>query len=54
MVLHVDDRGAEVMLVKPPVIARCQGAGLREGAQVQVRLDSVDDVVTFSYAGEPA
>ncbi|MDX6277450.1 MAG: hypothetical protein QOJ72_1578, partial [Nocardioidaceae bacterium] len=54
VVLHVDDHGAEVMLVEPPVIARCQGVGLREGAQVQVHLDSVEDVVTFSYAGEPA
>jgi exoribonuclease R len=51
VVLHVDDRGAEVMLVKPPVIARCQGTGMQEGAQVQVRLDSID-VITFAYLGD--
>jgi exoribonuclease R len=50
VVLHVDDRGAEVMVVKPPVIARCKGAGLEEGAQISVRLDAID-VISFSYVG---
>jgi exoribonuclease R len=50
VVLHVDDRGAEVMVIKPPVIARCKGAGLHEGAQVAVRLDAID-VISFSYVG---
>ncbi|MCW2749210.1 MAG: RNase II-type exonuclease C-terminal domain, partial [Aeromicrobium sp.] len=42
------DRGPEVIVIKPPVIARCKGAGLQEGAQVAVRLDSID-VISFSY-----
>ena len=42
------------MLREPPAVARCQGAGLREGAQVSVRLTRVDEVrreVEFAYGG---
>ena len=38
VVMHAERDGGEVMLREPPVIARCRGAGLREGAQVGVRL----------------
>ncbi len=51
VVLHVDERGAEVMIIEPPVIARCRGDGLLEGAQVRVRLEAVDEII-FSYASE--
>jgi hypothetical protein len=31
------------MLHEPPVIARCGGAGLREGDEIEVRLTRVDE-----------
>jgi exoribonuclease R len=52
LVLHANGDGGEVMLLDPPVIARCEGAGLREGTQVAVRLDVVDETrrqVVFGY-----
>jgi exoribonuclease R len=52
VVLHSNGDGGEVMLLDPPVIARCEGGGLREGTQVAVRLDVVDETrrqVAFGY-----
>ncbi|REK73948.1 RNB domain-containing ribonuclease [Aeromicrobium endophyticum] len=43
IVLRADDDGGEVMLVEPPVVARCSGAGLPEGHHVTVRLTGVDE-----------
>lgn len=43
VVTHADRDGGEVMLTDPPVMARCRGAGLREGEQVTVRLAEVDE-----------
>lgn len=54
VVVHADREGGDVMLREPPAVARCQGAGLREGAQVSVRLTRVDEVrreVEFSFGG---
>jgi exoribonuclease R len=54
VVVHADPEGGEVMLREPPAIARCQGAGLREGAQVRVRLTQVDEArrqVELAYGG---
>jgi exoribonuclease R len=54
VVMHADDKGGEVMLLEPPAIAHCRGAGLREGEQVSVRLSAVDErrrEVEFSYGG---
>ncbi|MGA8986576.1 RNB domain-containing ribonuclease [Aeromicrobium sp.] len=54
VVVHADETGGEVMLVEPPVIARCIGAGLVEGAQVSVvlsTLDPQDREIEFSYTG---
>lgn len=49
VVLHADDRGAEIMLVDPPVIADCHG-NLKEGHRVRVRLDQLDQGrPRFSY-----
>lgn len=52
IVMHADDKGGEIMLLDPPVIARCTGQGLREGAQVSVTLAEVDQkrrAATFSH-----
>ncbi|MEV7397381.1 RNB domain-containing ribonuclease [Aeromicrobium sp. NPDC092404] len=43
IVMHADREGGEIMLREPPVIARCRGAGLREGARIAVRLADVDE-----------
>jgi len=43
VVMHADREGGDVMLREPPAIARCRGAGLREGAQVSVRLTRLDE-----------
>ncbi|MET0822107.1 MAG: hypothetical protein ABWY58_14175, partial [Aeromicrobium sp.] len=43
IVVRADDEGGEVMLLEPPVIARCSGAGLPEGQHVTVRLTGVDE-----------
>jgi exoribonuclease R len=43
IVLRADDDGGEVLLVDPPVVARCSGDGLQEGQRVTVRLTSVDE-----------
>jgi exoribonuclease R len=54
VVMHADREGGEVMLREPPAVARCRGTGLREGAQVSVRLIRVDEVrrvVEFGYGG---
>ena len=54
VVVHADREGGDVMLHEPPAVARCQGAGLHEGAQVSVRLARVDEVrreVEFTYGG---
>lgn len=54
VVTHADGEGGEIMLREPPAVARCRGAGLREGAQVSVRLTRVDEVrreVEFAYGG---
>ncbi|MEJ7634241.1 RNB domain-containing ribonuclease [Aeromicrobium sp.] len=56
VVVHADRRAGEVMLLDPPVIARCRGGGLNEGAQVSVRLSEVDEQrreveFTFGAAG---
>ncbi|MET1039266.1 MAG: RNB domain-containing ribonuclease [Aeromicrobium sp.] len=52
IVVRADRDGGEIMLLTPPVVARCTGSGLPEGEQVQVTLTEVDEVrrqVTFSY-----
>lgn len=41
IVLHADDRGAEIMLLDPQVIADCRGR-LVEGHRVRVRLDRLE------------
>ncbi|KAA1397385.1 RNB domain-containing ribonuclease [Aeromicrobium ginsengisoli] len=54
VVMHADRDGGEVAVLEPPVIARCRGAGLPEGAQVSVRLSEVDEVrreVQFTFGG---
>jgi exoribonuclease R len=43
IVVRADDDGGEVMLVDPPVVARCSGSGLPEGRHVTVRLMGVDE-----------
>lgn len=43
VVVRADDDGGEVMLLEPPVVARCSGRGLPEGECVTVRLTSVDE-----------
>jgi VacB/RNase II family 3'-5' exoribonuclease len=43
IVVRADDEGGEVMLVDPPVVARCTGVGLPEGRHVTVRLTRVDE-----------
>jgi exoribonuclease R len=51
VVVHAEKDKGEVMLVEPPVVAGCTGPGLREGAQVSVRLAGVDvlrRVVSFT------
>ncbi len=53
IVVRADDDGGEVMLVEPPVVARCTGHGMPEGARVAVELTEVDESrrrVTFAYA----
>jgi len=57
VVMHADREGGEVAVLEPPVIARCRGAGLPEGAQVSVRLSDVDEVrreVQFTFGGPAA
>jgi exoribonuclease R len=57
VVTHVDQNGGEVVLVDPPVIARCRGKGLREGAKISVQLREVDEVrreVEFTFEGSNA
>lgn len=54
VVMRADRDGGDLVLFEPPVIGRCRGAGLREGAQVSVRLARVDETrrdVEFSYGG---
>lgn len=57
VVMHADRDGGDIVLLDPPVIGRCQGAGLREGEQVSVRLERVDErrrEVEFTYGGPAA
>ncbi|WP_235925970.1 RNB domain-containing ribonuclease [Actinokineospora pegani] len=42
VVLRAGAESAEVFIVEPPVLARCAGAGLPEGATIRVRLTEVD------------
>ncbi|WP_019812584.1 RNB domain-containing ribonuclease [Saccharomonospora saliphila] len=42
VVLRSEPSWAEVFVRRPPVLTRCAGAGLREGARVRVRLTGVD------------
>lgn len=52
VVMHADRDGGEVVLLDPPVIARCRGAGLHEGERVSIRLAAVDErrrEVEFTY-----
>ncbi|AXT84052.1 ribonuclease II [Aeromicrobium sp. A1-2] len=54
VVVHADDKGGEVMLVDPPVIARCVGPGLEEGAEVSVklsRLEPQEREIEFTHGG---
>jgi exoribonuclease R len=54
VVVHSDDKGGEVMLLDPPVIARCAGAGLREGERTTVELVAVDQQhrqLSLTYRG---
>jgi len=54
VVTHVDQNGGEVVLVDPPVISRCRGKGLSEGAMISVKLHEVDEVrreVEFTFGG---
>jgi exoribonuclease R len=43
VVVRADEDGGEVMLVEPPVVARCTGRGLPEGRMVTVVLAAVDE-----------
>lgn len=43
VVVRSDDDGGEVMVIEPPVVARCTGRGLREGQVVDVRVAGVDE-----------
>lgn len=50
VVLRADDNKADVLLSDPPVLAKCAGAGLPEGARVTIRLVDVDvDARTVSF-----
>lgn len=52
VVVRAEDDGGEIMLTRPPVIARCEGGGLPEGRHVTVRLSEVDERegrVVFTY-----
>ncbi|KAA1374656.1 RNB domain-containing ribonuclease [Aeromicrobium fastidiosum] len=52
IVVRADDDGGEVMLLEPPVVARCTGLGLPEGERVTVTLAEVDADrrrVAFAY-----
>lgn len=54
VVMHADDKGGEIMLLDPPVIAQCTGPGLREGAQASVILAGIDEErrqITFRHGG---
>lgn len=54
VVIRADDKGGEVMLLDPPVTARCAGAGLREGERVTVALGAVDQQrrqISLTYGG---
>lgn len=42
VVLRADEGRAEILVEEPPVMARCAGEKLREGARVMVRLTAVD------------
>jgi exoribonuclease R len=57
IVVRADRDGGEIMLLSPPVVATCTGAGLPEGEHVRVRLADVDASrrrVTFSYDRDDA
>lgn len=43
VVVRAADDGGEVMVIEPPVVARCTGSGLREGQVVDVRVVGVDE-----------
>lgn len=54
IVVRAGDDDGEVMLDRPPAVARCTGAGLPEGERVVVRLAEVDEErrsVSFAYDG---
>jgi exoribonuclease R len=42
VVLRADSSGAEVFVAEPPVLARCVGEALPDGAVIRVRLTDVD------------
>jgi exoribonuclease R len=42
VVLHAEARGGEVFVAEPPVVAKCVGDGLPEGARIDVRLAEAD------------
>ena len=43
VVMHADRDGGDIVLLDPPVMARCRGTGLQEGTQVSVRLVRIDE-----------
>lgn len=52
IVMRADEDGGEVLVLEPPVVAGCSGAGLSEGQRVDVVLDHVDEdrrQVSFRY-----
>jgi exoribonuclease R len=52
IVVRTDQDGGEIMLVSPPVVARCTGRGLPEGGTIAATLVEVDEAdrrVTFSF-----
>jgi exoribonuclease R len=42
VVLRADEGKAEILVEDPPVMGKCSGAKLRDGARVRVRLTAVD------------
>lgn len=43
IVLRADEDGASVMIVDPPIEARCSGTGLVDGSTIRVRVDRLDE-----------
>ncbi|MCW2839897.1 MAG: ribonuclease [Aeromicrobium sp.] len=55
IVVRADQDGGEILLMSPPVVARCTGYGLPEGGTITATLAEVDEAgrrVTFSFSPE--